>query len=160
MRQTETPQPSNRIKKSSGGLALQITKPARQAGFVIEDNDGLATRRADVLVYGFDNLILLFDKSHASAENRSDIIKKAVDGTQSIHRGEKATVEMAGNGYQIQLPGCQEAGINKGDTLSILVADGLVILFSKKRDRDLATDLLRTRQKQIKNNSLQMELGE
>jgi hypothetical protein len=115
---------ANSIKQSAGGLALQITQPAREAGFVVEDTDGTATRRAEVYVYGFDDLLLLIDRANVAAAHRTELVASAAADTDSIYRGEIATVEIAGNGYQIQLPGCREAGFTLNDSAPVVVGSG------------------------------------
>ena len=139
---------ANRIKRSAGGLALQITKPARQAGLVVEDNDGTATRRAETRVYGFDGLVLVVDSENVSMSHRAELVATAAGDTESIHRGGKATVEIAGNGYQIQLPGCREAGFEEGDTAPVRSRDGILVIHDGRQSR-LAGDLLTVRGAQV-----------
>jgi hypothetical protein len=51
---------ANQIKSSgAAGAALQVTKPARAAGLVEEDEDGEATYLAEVRVFAFDRLCLI-----------------------------------------------------------------------------------------------------
>lgn len=52
----------NSIKRSGEGLALQITEDARSAGLVEENNEGEATRLAEVRVHSFDDLLLVVDR--------------------------------------------------------------------------------------------------
>lgn len=140
----------NSIKQSAGGLALQITTPAREAELVVEDGDGTATRRAEVYVYGFNSLLLLLDSQNVAVSHRAELVATAAADTDSIHRGEIATVEIAGNGYQIQLPGCREAGFEMGDTAPVTVSRGVIIIHEKNHRR-LADDLLTMRNEQVSN---------
>ena len=139
---------ANSIKQSAGGLALQITQPAREAEFVVEDTDDTATRRAEVYVYGFDELLLLIDRANVAAAHRAALVASAAGDTDSIHRGEIATVEIAGNGYQIQLPGCREAGFTLDDTAPVVVGSGILVIHDGSGSR-LASDLVAIRDEQV-----------
>ena len=139
---------ANSIKKSAGGLALQITNEARKAGLVVEDSEGTATRRAEVYVYGFDHLLLLVDRENVAVSHRAELVAAAARDSSSVHQGEVATVEIAGNGYQIQLPGCQDAGFRLGDEAPVGVRDGVLVIHDGERSR-LAGDLLTLRGEQV-----------
>ncbi len=138
----------NSIKRSAGGLALQVTKPARQAELVVEDSDGTATRRAEAHIYGFDGLLLVVDSENVAMNHRAELVAAAAGDTDSIHRGGKATVEIAGNGYQIQLPGCREAGFEVGDTAPVRAKKG-VLMIHDGRNSQLAGDLFTLRDEQV-----------
>ena len=138
----------NSIKRSAGGLALQITKPARQAELVVEDSDGTATRRAEAHIYGFDGLLLVVDSENVAMNHRAELVAAAAGDTDSIHRGGKATVEIAGNGYQIQLPGCREAGFEVGDTAPVRAKKGVLMIHDGRNSR-LAGDLFTLRGEQV-----------
>lgn len=138
----------NSIKRSAGGLALQVTKPARQAELVVEDSDGTATRRAEAHIYGFDGLLLVVDSENVAMNHRAELVAAAAGDTDSIHRGGKATVEIAGNGYQIQLPGCREAGFEVGDTAPVRAKKGVLMIHDGGNSR-LAGDLFTLRGEQI-----------
>ena len=138
----------NSIKQSAGGLALQITQPARDAEMVVEDTEGNATRRAEVYVYGFDGILLLIDKENVATTHRAELVASAAGDTESIHRGEKATVEIAGNGYQVQLPGCRVAGFEIGDNAPVTVEKGVIVIHDASESR-LAADLLSIRAMQV-----------
>ena len=139
---------ANSIKQSAGGLALQITQPARDAELVVEDTKGNATRRAEVYVYGFDNLLLLIDSENVAVPHRAELVTAAAQDTSSIHLGGLATVEIAGNGYQVQLPGCRDAGLSLGDTAPVSVGDGVLVIHDSGESR-LAGDLLTLRDEQV-----------
>jgi len=138
----------NSIKRSAGGLALQVTKPARQAELVVEDSDGTATRRAEAHIYGFDGLLLVVDSENVAMNHRAELVAAAAGDTDSIHRGGKATVEIAGNGYQIQLPGCREAGFEVGDTAPVRAKKGVLMIHDGRNSR-LAGDLFTLRGEQV-----------
>ena len=139
---------ANSIKQSAGGLALQVTQPARDAELVVEDTEGNATRRAEVYVYGFDDLLLLIDSKNVAVSDRAELVTAAAQDTSSIHRGGLATVEIAGNGYQVQLPGCRDAGFSLGDTAPVSVGDGVLVIHDGEESR-LAGDLLTLRGEQV-----------
>ena len=139
---------ANSIKQSAGGLALQITTEARETAMVVEDNDGAATRRAEVYVYGFDDLLLLIDSENVAVSDRAERVTAAARDTSSIHRGGVSTVEIVGNGYQVQLPGCRDAGFSLGDTDPVSVGDGILIIHDGEESR-LAGDLLTLRGEQV-----------
>ena len=133
---------ANSIKESGGGLALQVTGPARDAGLVEEDADGDATRLSGVYVYGFDGLLVVVDAERVSTAERAEIVSTATTATGSIHRGGAATVEVAGNGYQVQLPGAESAGFDVGDTAPVVLSDGLLVIHGDA-DREVV-DLVST----------------
>jgi len=118
----------NSIKESADGLALQVTRPARAAGLVQEDAEGNATRLADVFVYGFDDILLVVDAVEVSAKHRADLVATAAKDTESIHRGRPASVATAGNGYQVQLPGCKAAGFHEGDRAPARAGAGVLVI--------------------------------
>lgn len=138
----------NNIKQSAGGLALQMTTHARDAGMIIEDDEGNATRRAQVYVYGFDGILLLVDSDTVAMGHRAELVATAASDTDSTHRGEVATVEIAGNGYQIQLPGCRDAGFELGDAAPAMTGNGIIVIHNRDTQR-LASDLLTIRDEQV-----------
>lgn len=132
----------NQIKHSAGGLALQVTKEARNAELVTESSNGDVTHRAEVLVYGFDGLLLVVDAHKVSPSDRAELVASLARETDSIHRGEPATIEIAGNGYQVQLPGCTAAGFYEGDSTTVLVRRGMLLIHDgtqARLARDIAT---------------------
>lgn len=133
---------ANSIKQSGGGLALQVTMPAREASLVKEDGDGEATYLADVLVYGFDDLLLVVDADRVDVGTRAELVASAASDTDSIHQGASASLEIAGNGYQVQLPGCRLAGFHEGDRAPVVSRQGLLCIHDGTQARlveDLAT---------------------
>ena len=126
---------ANSLKSSAGGVALQVTKPARAAGLVEEDAEGDATHLAGVYVYGFDDLLLVVDAERVKSEERAELIATAASDSGSIHRGEAASVEIAGNGFEI------------GDDGHTLSADGVLLIHDGTQTR-LADDLVTIRREQ------------
>lgn len=141
---------ANSIKESADGLALQVTKPARQAGLVVEDADGNAKRLAGVYVYGFDGVLLVVDAEDVSAAHRADLVASAARDTDSVYRGAAASVATAGNGYQVQLPGCKAAGFTAGDRAPASAAPGVLVIHDGTQAR-LVDDLTTQRQAQLDN---------
>jgi hypothetical protein len=139
---------ANSLKESGGGLALQVTKPARGAGLVHEDAEGEPTRLSGVYVYGFDGLLVVVDAESVTAGDRAELVATAAEATSSIHRGEAASVEVAGHGYQVQLPGCKAAGFTRGDTAPVAVGDGLLVIHDGT-NAPLASDLTTERAEQV-----------
>jgi len=138
----------NNIKESADGLALQVTKQARDAGLVIEDANGDATRLSGVYVYGFDNLLLVIDAERVSAADRAELVASAARDTESIHRGGTASIATAGNGYQVQLPGCRAAGFDVGDRAPVVSQQGLLVMHDGMQRR-LAEDVAAIRSEQV-----------
>jgi len=139
---------ANSIKESAGGLALQITKPARKADLVVENANGEATRLADVYVYGFDGLLLIIDTKNVSTAHRAELVASTAGDTNSIHQGAISSVGIAGNGYQVKLPGCREAGFELGNNAPTVVDQGVIVVHDGSSVR-LAEDLLTIRRSQV-----------
>jgi len=137
----------NSVKQFGSGLALQVTREARDAGLVEENADGDATRLADVFVYGFDGLLLVFDAERVSTSERAALVATATTVTNSIHRGEATELVVRGNGYQVQLLGCKSAGFREGDDAPVTTAPGLLVIHDGTNGR-LANDLTTSRVEQ------------
>ena len=119
----------NEIKHSGAdGLALQVTKSTRSAGLVEENSDGEATSLADVRVYAFDHLLLVIDFDAVATEDVTELVVAAARDTKSIHRAMDATVQIAGHGYQVQLPPATDAGFSEGDRAPCHPAPGILII--------------------------------
>jgi RNA polymerase subunit RPABC4/transcription elongation factor Spt4 len=119
----------NKIKRSgTEGVALQITRPARSAALVEEDADGNPVYRADVLVYAFDHLLLVIDTDRVQIAHRAELVASAARDTESIHRAMEAAVQIAGNGYQVQLPPARDAGFSEGDRAPCQTAPGMLVV--------------------------------
>lgn len=105
----------NAIKQSGAdGLALQVTKPARAAGLVEEAGDE-TTYRADVRVWSFDHFLLVVDLDRVSETHCSELVVKAAKDSDSVYRAMDSKIQIAGNGYQVQLPPAEDAGFEVGD---------------------------------------------
>lgn len=135
---------ANAIKRSGATVALQVTKAARSAGLVEENAEGESTRRAPTVVYGVDGNLLIIDRDRVSLEDRAELVASAARDARSIHQGGYATIQIAGNGYQAELPGAGDAGFEVGTTSPVVPAPGLLVVSdgtadSNRRARDLAS---------------------
>lgn len=147
---------TNKIKESGiEGLALQITRPARAAELVEENSDGDPTYRADVRVYAFSHLLLVVDVENVSTRHIAELVAAAARDTKSIYRAMDASVQIAGNGYQVQLPPARDAGFTKGDRAPCHTACGVLVISrddgtSASADAArLARDLVTLRNEQV-----------
>ena len=135
----------NRVKESADGLALQVTKPARDgAGLVEETSEGETKNLSDVFVYGFDGLLVVVG-TDVSPADRAELVATAARETDSSHEGARATLATSGNGYQVQLPGCKAAGFLEGDRGHVRAADGVLFIHDGTQGR-LIDDLMTVRQ--------------
>lgn len=139
----------NQIKESADGLALQVTRDAREAGLVREDTDGNPTDLSDVVVWAFDDLVMVIDKS-VDMGHRAGLVSAAAGDTESAHSGYPAKVAVAGNGYQVQLPGCKAAGFYEGDNAPVRSYEGVLFIHDGTRGR-LIDDLIAIRDEQVSN---------
>jgi hypothetical protein len=140
----------NAIKRSGEGLALQVTKPARAAGFVEENADGEPTRRAAVLVYAFDDTLLVFDADRVAVADRAELVASAARDTKSIYRAARASIQIAGHGYQVNLPPAEDAGFEEGDSAPAHPAPGVLVITTDERQvARLAADLVTIRREQV-----------
>jgi hypothetical protein len=120
---------ANQIKSSGAdGLALQVTKPAQAAELVKENEDREATYLADVRIFAFDDLLLVVDHEAVPTEHTTGLVVTASQDTDSIYRAMDASVQIAGNGYQVQLPPATDAGFRKGDTAPCQSARGVLVI--------------------------------
>jgi len=55
-------------------------------------------------VFAFDQLLLVVDLEAVSPAQIADLVGAAAQDTNSIYRVMDASVQIAGNGYQVQLP--------------------------------------------------------
>ncbi len=146
----------NQIKASGAdGVALQVTTPARAAGFVEEDNDEEASYLADVRVYAFDHLLLVIDLGAVTTAHTTELVVAAARETNSIYRAMDASVQIAGNGYQVQLPPAEDAGFREGDNAPCRSAHGMLVVSKDDKTRAeidtarLAADLITIRNEQL-----------
>ena len=137
----------NTIKRSGDGLALQVTKPARAAGLV-EETDDEPTRLADIRVFTFDDLLLVMDIDRITDENMVELATSAALDTVSIHRVANASLQIAGNGYQVQLPGAADAGFHVGDRAPCTPAPNLLVIAAEGSER-VAADIATIRREQV-----------
>ena len=137
----------NTIKRSGDGLALQVTKPARVAGFV-EETDDEPTRLANIRVFAFDGLLLVVDIDRITNENIVELAASAALDTVSIHRVANASLQIAGNGYQVQLPGAADAGFHVGDRAPCTPAPNLLVIAAEGSER-VASDIVTIRREQV-----------
>ena len=133
----------NSIKQSADGLALQVTREARKAGLVTEDSDGNATDLSDVHVYGFDDILIVIG-ADVAAGDRAELVATAARDTGSVHQGSMSTLAVAGNGYQVQLPGCKPAGFRQDDDGHVRAADGVLFIHDGTQGR-LIDDMMTIR---------------
>jgi hypothetical protein len=140
---------ANKIKESADGLALQVTQPARdRAGLVDEYSDGNAVHLSDVFVYVFDNLLLVVDAVKVSAADRGRLVAVASRQTGSIYGGQRASMATAGNGYQVQLPGCSDGGFTQGQIAPVVAGPGVLAIHRDDRGSDVAQQLVTNRRRQ------------
>lgn len=125
---------TNSIKQSADGLALQVTREARDAGLATEDSDGNTTNGSDVYVYGFDGLLVVIG-TDVGAGDRAELVATAARDTGSVHEGSRATIAQSGNGCKVQLPGCKAAGFTEGDAGHVRAADGVLFIHDGSRGR-------------------------
>ena len=137
----------NTIKRSGDGLALQVTKPARAAG-LIEETDNEPARFADIRVFAFNGLLLVVDIDRITNENMVELATSAALDTVSIHRVANASLQIAGNGYQVQLPGAADAGFHVGDRAPCTSAPNLLVI-ATEGSRRVAADIVTIRKEQV-----------
>ncbi|KZN22616.1 hypothetical protein A4G99_19345 [Haladaptatus sp. R4] len=137
----------NTIKRSGDGFALQVTKPARAAGLV-EETDDEPTRLVDIRVFAFDGLLLVVDLDRITDENIVELATSAALDTVSIHRVANASLQIAGNGYQVQLPGAEDAGFHVGDQAPCTPAPNLLVIAAEESGR-VAADIVTIRKEQV-----------
>lgn len=147
---------TNSLKNSGDGLALQITKPARAAGLVEERDtpDGRTpTYRAETRVHAFAGLLLVVDTEKVSDDEEASLVAVAARDTQTAYRTMTATVQVAGNGYQLQLPPAGDAGLRKGDKPAVRTAPSALVIANdgvdgRVRPTRVAEDLVTIRRDQ------------
>lgn len=138
----------NTIKDGHGGLALQVTEPIRDNdGLVEQDGDGDATRLPEVFVCSVNRLLLVIDADRVRIDDRAELVASAIEATESVYRGEQVSVKIAGNGYQVQLPGCRAAGFPLGQKAPTKSAPDVLVVH-RRSTRRLAEDLTTLRREQ------------
>lgn len=147
---------ANSLKRSGDGLALQITKPARAADLVEERDtpDGKTpTYRAKTRVHAFAGLLLVVDTDRVPDDEEAALVATAARDTKTAYRTMTATVQIAGNGYQLQLPPAADAGLREGDKPAVRTAPGVLLVANDDVDGSvrptrLAEDLVTIRRDQ------------
>lgn len=135
-------------KVATVSSSLRITKPARKASLVEENENGDATRLVPVRVFSFDDLLIVVDLKRVDTPDLTEVIITAAQDTKSIHRALDASVQIAGNGYQVQLPPANDAGFQRGDQVAVETAPGMLFL-SPSRETRLSLDLGEIRNQQV-----------
>ncbi len=142
----------NSIRESGHGLGLQVTREARTAGLVEENEDGEATHLARVRVYGFDELLLVvaLDSDRLTNEEIAVLVAETATSTKSIFQGIDASIQESGNGYLVQLPGVRDSGLRKGEEVRCQSAPDLLVIH---RDRggvaQQASEIVKRRRRQV-----------
>nr|WP_264475556.1 hypothetical protein [Halorubellus salinus] len=144
------------MKDSGDGLALQITKPARTAGLVDERDtpDGKTpTYRAETRVHAFAGLLVVVDTTNVDDADEAELVATAARETDSAYQSMTATVQIAGHGYQLQLPPASDASLTQGDTPAVVPAPGLLVIGNddvdgRVRPTRIAEDLVTIRRDQ------------
>lgn len=147
---------ANSLKHSAGGLALQITKAARAADLVEERDtpDGKTpTYRAETRVHAFAGLLLVVDTERVPDDEEAELVAATARDTQTAYQSMTAKVQIAGNGYQLQLPPAADAGLRKGDRPALRTAPGVLVIANddvdgRVRPTRVAEDLVTIRRDQ------------
>lgn len=127
---------ANAIKKSGDGLALQITRLARAATLVAEDDNNTATRLARTRIHAFEGLLVAVDVDRVPDGDEADLVATAAADTNTAYRAVTAHIQIAGNGYQLQLPNAVDAGLREGDTPTITTAPGVLMIAHNETDTE------------------------
>lgn len=145
---------ANSFKRPSDGLALQITRSARSAGFVEENDEGEPTRLATVRIHAVDGLLLVVDVERVSEAAEADLHATAIRDTDSSFTSIEGSVGQSGHGYQVQVSNAPDAGFEEGDTPGVTTAPGILILSGEAGDGGstgrLADDLATIRRQQLR----------
>ncbi|WP_153952720.1 hypothetical protein [Halosegnis longus] len=119
---------ANRIKRSGGGLALQVTVPAREAGLVRETDDGDVHDLADVFIVAVDDTLLVGNRAELTGRDRIELVDPLARDAESLYRIMFASIQPEGNGYQVQLPNARDAGFEEGDRAPVTVGNDLFVV--------------------------------
>ena len=140
-------------KRDGGGLAMQVTRVARDNGFIRENDDGRVTHRAeDLYVYTFDELCVIIDTERIDAPERAELVTAAADDSSSIYGGVPAAISDAGNGYKVALPEGKAAGFSSDDgykQVSLRGFSGVICVYKGSQSR-LVDDLEIIRSEQLR----------
>jgi len=81
-----------------------------------------------------------------SVSDRAELIASTARDTKSIYRAGGARIQIAGNGYQVNLPPAEDAGFDEGDAAPVHPAPGLLVITTDDRHASrLAADLVTIR---------------
>lgn len=139
---------ANQIKSTGAdAVALQVTREARAAALVEEEGEE-AARLAPVNIYAFDGLLLVLDRERVDQRDVVELVTAAAEDTDSIHPGGRVGINVRGQGYQVPLPGADDAGFNVGDTAPCSSAPNMLAI-AREGDERLARDLKTIRQDQV-----------
>lgn len=135
------------------GLAIQMTKEAREASLIEESDDGDVTYRAPLRVYAFNHFFVFVDRNEVDDRYIAEIVSSAAKDTDSIYCAANTRVQPRGNGYQSQLPSIEETGLTEGDEVSLHTAEGVVCASKMKgpgssQSARLAEDITQLRKEQ------------
>ena len=99
-------------------------------------------------MFAFNGLLLVVDIDRINDENIVELATTAALDTVSIHRVANASLQIAGNGYQVQLPGATDAGFHVGDRVPCTPAPNLLVIAAKESGR-VAADIATIRREQV-----------
>ena len=119
---------ANRIKRSGGGLALQVTTPAREARLVREPDDGDVRDLADVFIVAVDDTLLVGHREDITGRDRIELVDALARDADSLYRIMYASIQPEGNGYQVQLPNAGDAGFEDGDRAPVTTGNDLLVI--------------------------------
>lgn len=139
----------NRLQNSDDGVALQVTKPAQEAGLVEEDDEGTPMTQTTVCVYAFNDVLLVVDREKMDTRTVADLLAVTAEDTKSIYRGFDASVQEVDDDVTVQLPPAEIAGFTAGDVAVAHPAPNLLVITKRNRDGDqLADDIVTMRRDQ------------
>lgn len=140
----------NKLKGSGEGVALQVTKAAREAGLVNEDSRGKSMSLATVCVYSFNNVLLVVDREEMDTQTVADLLAVTAKDTKRIYRGVDASMEEVNDGVTVQLPPADVAGFTVGDVAVAHPAPNLLVITKRNPDgAQLANDIVSMRRDQV-----------
>ena len=79
---------------------------------------------------------------------RLSVIGEGALDTVPIHRVAKASLQIVGSGYQVQLPGAADAGFHVGDRVPCTSAPNLLVIAADESGR-VAADIATIRREQV-----------
>ena len=79
-------------------------------------------------MFAFDGILLVADLDRVDDEAVAELVASATRDTGSIYRAMDSKIQIAGNGYQVQLPPAVDAGFELGDRAGYHPAPGLLVI--------------------------------